>query len=323
MPRKIEISHKTIVFAVSFILLLWFLYFIRDIIFTVFVALLLMAIINPLVKTLSRFRIPRAISVLIVYVFVVGLIIVTIANLAPALVEQTSNFASGLPSYLSNLSFISKIGDQIYAQILSQIVNLPGQIVGFGVSLVSNIINILTILILAFYFLLARNKLDDQLASLVGKERGDKLARVVDELEIKLGGWARGQLALMFIVGLFTYLGLRILGIPFALPLSIFAGLIEVIPYMGPVIGAIPAVIIGFGISPVMGLAVLALGFLTHQLENYVFAPKIIEKSVGVAPIITLLALAIGLKVAGVAGVLLSVPVVLTLQVIGKHYFAK
>ena len=92
-------------------------------------------------------------------------------------------------------------------------------------------------------------------------------------------------------------------------------------PYVGPILGAIPAVFIGFGISSVMGFATIALMFLVQQIENYILVPKIMERSVGVAPIITLIALAIGLKIAGITGVLISIPVVITLQVLIKKHF--
>jgi predicted PurR-regulated permease PerM len=98
------------------------------------------------------------------------------------------------------------------------------------------------------------------------------------------------------------------------------AGLLEIVPYIGPIIAAIPAVIIGFGISPVIGLATAALALLIQQLENYVLVPKVMEKSVGVSPIVTLLSLAVGFKVAGIVGALISVPVVITLQVLSKEY---
>ena len=104
-----------------------------------------------------------------------------------------------------------------------------------------------------------------------------------------------------------------------SLPLAILAGLLEIIPYLGPVASAIPAVLIGLGISPIMGLAVAALYFLIQQVENYLFVPKVMEKSAGVTPIVTLLALAVGFKLAGIAGVIVSVPVVITLQVLTKE----
>jgi len=124
----------------------------------------------------------------------------------------------------------------------------------------------------------------------------------------------------MFLVGVFTYIGLLLLGIEFALPLAILAGLLEIVPYVGPILAAVPAAIVGFGISPLMGAATIALAFLIQQLENYFLVPKIMQKSVGVSPLITLLALSIGFRLAGILGVVISVPVVITLQVLGKYY---
>jgi len=121
-------------------------------------------------------------------------------------------------------------------------------------------------------------------------------------------------------MGVLMYLGLTILGIPYSLPLAILAGLMELVPTIGSIIAAIPAIIIGLSISPVMGLATTALVFLIHQSESYILVPKIMEKSVGVNPIITLASLAIGFRLMGVVGALISVPIVLTIQVIVKEY---
>ena len=156
-----------------------------------------------------------------------------------------------------------------------------------------------------------------------GDEKKKELGTIIDTLEKRLGGWARGEISLMLLVGVSTFIGLSLIGIPFALPLSILAGILEIVPYLGPVIAAIPSVIIGFGISPLTGFGVAALAFVIQQLENYVFVPKVMEKSVGVSPIITLLALAIGARVAGIVGMIISVPSVITLQVLIKQYFIK
>jgi predicted PurR-regulated permease PerM len=125
----------------------------------------------------------------------------------------------------------------------------------------------------------------------------------------------------MLSIGLGTYIGLFLIGIPFALPLAILAGILEIIPILGPIVSAIPAIIIGFGISPVIGVAVTAVAFLVHQLEGYVLVPKIMEKSVGVSPLVVLVAITIGAKLLGVVGVIISVPFVITLQVLAKEYF--
>ena len=321
MPRKIEVSHKTILFTLFTLGALWFIWEIRAIVLILFVAILVMVILNPLVKKLSKYKVPRALSILIVYFSFFAMVIISLVSIIPALIDQTTNFASGLPGYISNLHVSSAIGDQVYSQFLSRVGDVPGEIVNIGVLLLTNIITLLTMLTFAFYLLMARNKIGDQLAFLVGNKKAEEIDGFLDELEIKLGGWARGQIVLMVSVGLFNYIGFLLIGIPYALPLAILAGFLEAVPYVGPIIAAVPAVAIGFGISPLTGLATAALAFLIQQVENYVLIPKVMERSVGVSPIVTLLSLAIGLQIAGITGVLISVPVVITLQVLVKRHF--
>ncbi len=320
MPRKVEISHRTIIFTFVLVGFIWFVFLIKEIIFTLFVALLIMVILNPLVRKLSRFRIPRGPSVLIVYFFVFGVVGVSLASVIPVLLEQTGNFAQGLPSYIEHLNINSAIADQVSRQLLAQVGTLPGRIVELTVSVVSNFISVLTVLTFTFYLLLLRDKLESQLVFLFGEKKSQEIGDLIDELEVKLGGWARGQLLLMVTVGFFNYIGLTLLGVPFALPLGILAGFLEILPYIGPVIAGIPAVVIGFGISPLIGAATVALAFLVQQVENYVLVPKIMERSVGVNPVVTLLSLAIGFRIAGIVGVLVSIPVVITLRVVAKKH---
>lgn len=322
MVRKVEISHKTIIFSVLFILLLWFLYSVRDILSGLFVALLIMAILNPIVSRLTKFRIPRGVSVLLSYILVFGILGVAIASMITPLAEETSNFANNLPKYLENMGIFSFFGGQETSNLLSQLVQIPGQVLKVGVSFFSNVVLTIGSLVFAFYLLLAREKLESQLATFLGEVQSKKITKVIDKLEFRLGGWARGEFLLMLVIGVATFAGLKLLGIPYALPLAILAGILEIIPTLGPIIAAIPAVIIGLGISPVMGLATLALGFLVHQLENYLLVPKIMEKSIGVSPIVILLSLAIGAKLAGIVGILLSVPVVITIQVLMQNYLS-
>lgn len=323
MFRKVEISHRTIIFTVLFLLSLGFLYLIKDIILELFVALLLMTIFEPMVAGLTKIKVPRGLAVLITYILVIGILGGTIALIAPTIVEQTTSFANALPGYLSNIGITRDFSEQILSGYLGQLGNLPGQIFDLTFSIFSNFLSVITVLVFAFYMLLSRNKLDDQLASFFGEEKQKSIGKTIDELEKRLGGWARGELILMFTIGIGTYVGLLILGIPFALPLAILSGLFEIIPLLGPIFSAIPAVIIGFGISPLTGAAVIAIAFLVHQLENYVLVPKIMEKSVGVSPIITLISLAIGARLAGIVGAIISVPMVITLQVLLKKYLVK
>lgn len=320
MTKKVEVSHKTIVFAVLFVLFLWTLFIIREIILQFFVALLIMAVLNPFVTRLSKYKIPRSLSILVIYSILLASISFSIATIVPPLVEQTTLFISDLPGFMSNLGLSIVASQQIVSQFVNLLGSLPAQAARITVSLFSNVLAVVTVLVFAFYLLAERKRLDKMLGIILGDTKDKELERIIDILEVKLGGWAIGQATLMFVVGLANYIGLRLLGIPFALPLSILAGILEIVPFIGPIIAAIPAVIIGFGISPVLGFATIALAFLVQQLENYVFVPKITQRSTGVSPIVTLLALSIGFKLAGMVGLLISVPVFITASVLIKEY---
>lgn len=321
MIKKVEISHKTVIFTVVFLLSLWFLYFIKDIIFALFVSILLMAILSPLVTRLTKWKVPRIIAVVLTYSLVWGLLGFSIAWIIPPLVEQTTNFVNNVPLFISNLGLNNFMNVNYLNSFLSQIGSIPTQAVKIGVSVFSNVVSILSVLVLSFYFLLYRSKLNNQLAFIFGEEREKQVGDIIDNVERILGSWARGELILMFSVGIVSYLGFLVLGIPFALPLAIIAGILEIVPVLGPNIAAIPAVIIGFTISPLMALAVAALCFLVQQLENYLLVPKIMEKSVGVNPIATLISLTIGYRMMGIVGIILSIPLFLTFKILIKEYF--
>lgn len=321
MPHKIEISHKTIIFTVLFLVSLWFLYSIRDIIFLVFLALLISIVLNPTVRKLNKwFKVPRVVSVLIVYAAFAAVIVFLIGSILNPFVEQSGNFVKNFPIYLERLRVPDTLIEQVSSEITSQITTISSQLLKIGVSIFSNILGVFAVLVFALYFSVAREKLGVQLLNFLDKEDVDRIDRVLVRLEEKLGGWTRGELILMFLVGVLTYLGLTILGIPYAIPLALLAGILEVVPNIGPVIAAIPPIVVGFGISPITGFAAIALSFLIQQLENYIFVPKVMEKSAGLNPLVTLLALLVGFRLVGVVGAVLSVPVVVSLKVILEEY---
>jgi len=322
MPEKIEISHRTIIFAVFFVILLRFLYYINDIILQLVVAMLITAILNPTVTKLHKRGVPRAASVLIVYFAVLAFFIFSFVVLTPALIDQTTRFATSLPRLIGEVSLPLFVVENLTDQFTTVLSALPAHIVKIGVSVFSNTISLLAVIIFALYFLLYRERLEPTLSKLLPEQIKVKVIETIGIIETRLGGWARGQFILMVTVGITTYIGLLILGVPFAVPLALIAGILEIIPNIGPFLSAVPAVIVGFGISPLTGIATAALYFLIQQIENYVFVPKVMEKSAGVNPIMTLLALVIGFRVAGVVGAVLSVPTVITLEVIFSQYFS-
>ena len=139
---------------------------------------------------------------------------------------------------------------------------------------------------------------------------------VFDKAEKRLNAWFWGELTLMTVVGIFTFIGLNLIGIRYALPLAVLAGLLEVVPNMGPVISAVPAVLIGMTYSYFTGFSTLALYFIIQQLENTFIVPFIMKRAVGLTPIVTLIALIVGGKLGGVMGILLAIPLFLFLETV-------
>ena len=180
----------------------------------------------------------------------------------------------------------------------------------------SNILTVFTIAVFTFYFLLERNNLRKFLDIFVGDDLGDRLVIVVKDIEERLGAWVRGQLLLALIIGLASYLGLFILGISYVLPLALIAGILEMVPIIGPIISAIPAIIVALTVSPGLALAVAALYIIIQQLENNLIVPTVMHKVLGMPPLAILLALMVGGRLGGVVGIILAVPVLLVIQTV-------
>jgi predicted PurR-regulated permease PerM len=162
---------------------------------------------------------------------------------------------------------------------------------------------------------LERENLEERIAAFfVGREQ--RVKSLIVQIEEKLGSWLRGQLFLSLIIGILSYIGLLVLGIPYALPLAVVAGVLEVIPVIGPIISSIPSVLIALTISPILGLAVAAMYFVIQQLENHLIVPQVMKRAVGLNPLIVILAIAIGSSLLGFAGALLAVPIAVVLQTV-------
>jgi predicted PurR-regulated permease PerM len=154
------------------------------------------------------------------------------------------------------------------------------------------------------------------LASPFSGHQEKKVTLVITDIENSLGRWVRGQITLSLIVGFLVYIGLTALGVPSALPLALIAGIFEIVPIIGPTISAIPSILIALALSPILALATAALYFVIQQLENNLIVPTVMSRAVGVNPLITIIALLIGAKLAGIMGVIISVPVVVIIKII-------
>jgi len=236
------------------------------------------------------------------------------------LVQQTSVLVDQLPVYGENLGLIG-VNSRFVDNQLAQLGSIPSGVLRLGLSVFSNTLNLVAILILTFYLLMERKNLDRYLRILFNEKGNEKATRLIRQLEHNLGGWIRAQLILMSLIGFLVYLGLTVLGIEFALPLAILAGILEIIPNFGPTMAAAPAILIGFAISPLTGVAVGALYFLIQQLENSLIVPQVMARTVGFNPVVTIIALMIGFKLGGVLGAVLAIPFGLMVKAIVFEFF--
>lgn len=311
MVSKIEISHKTIIFTLVLLASIWLVLQIRDILFLVFIAFIIMSTLRPIVDWMAKRKIPRFLSALLVYILVFGIIGFSIAGTIPSLIAQTTGFTQDLPNVISRVLPYWNIDLNSFSQ---QLAPIGENLVKVTIGIFSNIISVLMVLVFSFYFLLERKNADAIVAGFVGDEKAASFTAMVQRIEGRLGSWMMAQLFLMLCVGLFSYIGLVLLGVKFALPLAIIAGLLEIVPNIGPIVSAIPAMLIALSISPVMALSVGVLYLVIHQLENNLIVPLVMKKSVGLSPIVTIFSLLVGGKLAGVTGAVLAIPILLILQ---------
>lgn len=313
MTSKIEISHRTIIFTVIFLLALWVLFQIRDILFLVFIAFILMTALRPLVDWLSWVKVPRVVAILLIYGIVFGFFGVSLAGTIPSLVIQSTKFVQEFPTFLEKVLPYWNIDARSLSQ---QIAPISENIIKLTVGIFSNLLTTLTVLVFTFYFLLERKKLESLLTNTMGEDAAERVIQSLKNIEMRLGAWVNGQLLLMALIGVSVYMGLTLLRVEFALPLAIIAGVLEIVPMIGPIASAVPAVLVAITISPFLALSVVALYFIIQQVENNIFVPLILRKSVGLSPIVTIFALMVGGRLAGIVGAVLAVPMVLVLQVL-------
>ncbi len=332
--QTITISTSTFFKAVLIFLGLWFLWFIRDIVAIFVVALLLSALIDPFADWFAKRRIPRGLSVLIVYTILLSIVSVILILFTPIVAKQSVQLISNVQEYYGDLSesfgYLPAFSDagtfgqnlQTSLESFQQGISSSfGYIFSTVKGFLGSIAAFLIILVLTFYLVVEGDKVRTYFKNLAPVEYQPYISQLLEKMQNKIGAWLRGQLLLGLVVGVMVYIGLTLLGIKYALLLALIAGLFEIVPYIGPIMALIPALIIGFAQAPIDGVAVLVLYTLVQQVENNVLVPKIMQKVTGLNPIISIAALLIGIKVAGLVGAILSIPLATMLAVVLDDFF--
>ena len=313
MDKDIIISTRTILILLTSILVLWLVAQIGNILLAIFVSLILTLGLNPLVDWLTGKKLSRTLAVTLTYIFFLSIVIGLFAMALPLIVNQLQKLVERLPFYVSSISLpgVEAFGGQFLDALVSEISKATGDVVKVTLNFFSNAFSVVTVLVLTFYFLLDYPNLKEKFLGLYTKDSKKRVAALLDEIEERIGGWVRGQLSLMFIVGLASFVGLTLLRIDYALSLAVIAGLLEIVPMIGPIVSFIPAVLIASAGSPLSVALVAILYILIQQLESSFVIPKVMQKAVGFSPIVTLIAILIGGKLFGFLGALLSIPTTL------------
>lgn len=317
----ISISTGTIFKILIIAAALGFLWYVKEIVIMLVLAVLLAALIEPAVNWLHRRKIPRALSVIGLYIIIFTILIVSLILIIPPFVEQVSqlatNFSDISASISQSIGQIKAFGQEygLTQGVTASLQSLQGGVNDFVGNLFSALTGVIgglaalvIVLVLAFYMVIEEDGWRRVFRRLAPDEYQPYLTQMFGKMQVKMGMWLRGQLLLMLVIGVTSYIGLTILDVPYALVLALFAGVMEMIPYAGPTLSAIPAVVIGFSESPVKAGMILLLYVVIQQIENNVLVPKIMQKVTGLNPIISIVALLVGFKIAGVAGAALSIP---------------
>ncbi len=310
---RVEVSAKTIVFTVVFILFLLLLWKVKDLILSLFIAFIIMSAVKPVVSFLVKRRVPRRIAVLGVFIIFITLFGFLVSWVIPPLVSETALLMKQLPHMLEDIN--PTILDQFNIGSVSQYApNITNQAITIIGSVFSNVMFFVTTLFFSIYFTIEEGFMRKILSQFFDDREVLRIASVFEKTEKRLGAWLLGEFLLMFLVGLLTYIGLTLVGVRYALPLSIIAGFLEVVPNIGPIISTVPAFIVGVAQSPFLGFTTIALYFVVQQLENQIIVPLVMSRVIGLNPIVTLISLIIGGQLFGVLGVLLSIPFTLFLE---------
>jgi predicted PurR-regulated permease PerM len=324
---RVSITPSTITSAVLITLAAYVLWLLRDLFLLVLTAIVIASAIEPQIAFFIRYHIPRFFAAILVYVIVFGGIFATLYLLFPPIIADAAGFLSAMPQYLETLNAtgsFSSLADatsligtshdlQSFIQMLFSLQSLftagSGSIIQLFVTFFGGIFSLTLVVVLSFYFALQDTGVDDFLRLVLPREHEDYAVDLWKRAQKKIGLWMQGQILLSVIVGILVYLGLLIIGIPYALLLAVFTALAEIIPVFGSLIAGALAVVIAFSDGGVaLAAIVLGLYVVVNQFESNLIYPLIVKKIVGIPPLLVIVALIAGYTLAGFLGVLLSVP---------------
>ena len=319
----VEINTGTIIRFVLVIIFFVFLYLLKDVFIIFLFALIIASAISPFANWLEARGFPRLFGVLILFLTVLALIGFLLSLVVPFISQEVSQLLSALPETLARVSSSleqAQEGAPQYLDFVSEIQNIletfstylqqsAQSVIGLVISIFGGVMSFVAILIISFYLSVTKNGIQNFLGSIVPEKYEEYTINLWKRSEVKVGRWLQGQLLLGLVMGLVVYVGLSLMGVKYALIFALLAAVLEIVPIVGPVLAAIPAVFLAFFQSPSLGLWVILFYILVQQLENHLLVPVVLGKTTGLNPVVVIISLLVGQQLAGIPGMILSVPV--------------
>ena len=333
--READDPRRLIVFAVvasiAGALLLVFLYNVRSVLLLTYVSALFAIGISPLVRIIERRglmgpRVPRWLAILVIYAAIIGAIAGILAAVIPPLADQAEELWQTLPARITDLqNWLVRVG------ILRRPITLGEAVqqtpAGGGATAVTTVLSavrnvlggmfgIIAVVLLTFYMLVESGDIFAFFVKLFPRERRRQVTTIIETVTIKVSAWLGGQLLLAVIIGTTSAIALGLMGVPYFFVLAMISAVGEMIPMVGPILSAIPAILVAASVSPGLAIAVTIFFIVQQQLENHILVPKIMSRQVGLSAVTVLIALAMGGELLGVVGAILSVPTAAIVQVL-------
>jgi predicted PurR-regulated permease PerM len=329
--RRVMWATLVLVFvALSF----WLLYRFNQVIFILFIAIILGTLIRPAVTWLHRRGLSRIVGIILIYFLILALFAGFFFLLFPLIAGQGQTIAAAVPGYYQNLRvWMGSFPDGLIAQLSGflpetlfgqapvqqtgeQLLASAGQALGYLSSAAGILFIGIAILLLAFYWTLDGPRTIRSLLLLVPMEHRDSTRDLIASMEIKVGSYVAGEGILCLVIGVMALVAYLIIGLPYALILALMAGLFEAVPLVGPLLGAIPAGIVALSIAPGKLVWVIVATVFIQQLENALLVPRVMHKAVGVNPFVSLLAIFAFSSLLGFPGALMAIPMAAIIQLI-------
>jgi predicted PurR-regulated permease PerM len=323
---NINITSLSIIKVIFWLAFAYAAYLLKDFLISLLVAVVIASSFDPAVKFFRKYKVPRSVTVPVIYLLILGAIVAAFAVFAPAAAGEIAQFIQSLPKLIDQLNVFGRdLGLQDLAYYVSEFSNNVSQgqilttfknfftgdsgVVHTTTVVFSNIFNFVILIVISFYLAMQEKGVENFLKIITPKSREFYVIDLWQRSQTKIGRWAQGQILLGAIVCVLIYIPLKIVGIQYAGIIATFAFVGELIPMVGLTLAMVPAFLIAFASGGIKLAGILMIiFFVVAQIENHILQPRIMNKMVGVPSLVVIISLIIGAKLAGFWGVLLAVP---------------